>query len=240
MFITGDIEVYNRKNYRKGIPKQIFQIWLGPFEPPHEWMNTWKDFCLKHGWNYKLWRDKDIELFGLQNKKAFDASVSYQQKSDIARYEIIHRYGGLYMDCDMVYLGNNLEDYIDFDNSSFISVNESPSPAEIGAPYCANGWFASVPGHPSLRKMIDLIPERVKMPTEHTFIKTGPILFNMCLEGPLVVLNHYWIFPLDFHKKHNIKDPKIFKKKALVFTYNGMEYPHIKKLKSIEQFGKCS
>src|SRR4029079_1167635 len=92
-----------------GIPKIVHQIWLGPFEPPLSWMASWKEkFCVQYNWQYKLWNEEEIKKFGLRNDSAFHASESYQQKADIARYEICHRYGGFYVDCDMIWLENNL------------------------------------------------------------------------------------------------------------------------------------
>lgn len=224
------------------IPKLIHMIWLGPFPPPHEWIETWKPFCEKYNWDLKLWREKDIENFGLINKKEFDESISYQQKSDIARYEIIYRLGGMYLDCDMVYLGNDLSKHLQLQSKMFIGCIESPSPSLnkiIGAPYIANGWFIAPPKHEILRKCISLIPERVKIKTQHTFIKTGPTLINLCIKEPIIIIPTEWIFPVDFHKMHKIPDVSIFKNKALIFTYNGSDYPHMVRLKQLENEGKC-
>lgn len=236
------MESITRYKIKKGpIPKIIHMVWLGPFTPPLEWMETWsKDFCPKYGWEYKLWTEKELQKVGIINQQAFDDSVSYQQKSDIVRYEIIYRYGGLYLDCDMVYIGTNIEDYIPFSTTDFVGVQESPSSAKIGAPYCANGFFAAIAGHPALKDMIDLIPSRIKMRTEHAWVKTGPKLFNLCIKSPITILPHKWVFPLDFHYQHNVKDPKIFKDKALMFTYNGNDYSFVKKLRNLEKFGNCN
>jgi mannosyltransferase OCH1-like enzyme len=223
------------------IPKLIHMIWLGPFPYPNEWVDTWKPFCQNFGWTLKLWREKDIEDFGLINNKEFNESVSYQQKSDIARYEILYRLGGMYIDCDMVYLGNNIEKILPLSSKMFIGVNESPSDSLkiIGAPYLCNGWFISPPKHAILKRCIDLIPERVKIDTPYAFLKTGPILLNMSIQEPIITIPTHWIFPKDFHLIHNIPDVSIFKKSALIFTYNRLEYPHLKKLKQLEETGKC-
>lgn len=227
----------------ENIPKLIHMIWLGPFTPPMKWIDSWKPFCEKYNWDFKLWRERDIEEFGLVNKKQFDDSVSYQQKSDIARYEIVYRLGGMYLDTDMVFLGNNLSEHLPLESKMFIGCIESPSPSlnkTIGSPYIANGWFIAPPRHQILKRCIDLIPERVRINTKHTFIKTGPTLINMCVKEPIVVIPTPWIFPLDFHKMNEIEDPTIFKNKALIFTYNGSDYPFMVKLKQLEKEGKCN
>lgn len=216
----------------KPIPRIVHQIWLGPHQRPQTWMDSWRDgFCAKHNWEYKLWTDKEVSDFTLANQQAYDDSIPYQQKSDIARYEIMYMYGGLYIDCDMIYLGNNLEDFLPFHTSDFIAVNESPSTLKIGPPYCSNGFFAVTPKHPAIKKMVDMVSERVYsniLKKQPVWVKTGPVLFNACIQSPIVLIKHDWIFPLNFHMKTNVDNPMIFKETALVFTYNGQEYPHMK------------
>lgn len=221
----------------KPIPKYIHQIWLGPFDPPLKWMNSWKRFCKRYNWRYFLWTEKELEVFGLTNRKEFEEAKSYQEKADIARYEIIYRYGGLYIDCDMIWLGHDLDKYIPFKTSHFIGVQEYPSSSisTIGSPYLSNGFFASSPNHKILLRCIQIIPERVKLPTVHTFIKTGPTLLNKCVEEIINIIPYNYIFPKDFHWKTNVDDPMEFSDKALVFTYNGAEYDHIKKLRKLER-----
>lgn len=218
------------------IPKLIHAIWLGEFQAPIEWLETWKPFCEKYNWKFKLWNDVDIKNLKLVNEKQFNESKSYQQKSDIARYEILYRFGGMYIDCDMIYLGNDIEKIIPLDSKMFIGVCESPSPSlnkTIGSPCIANGFMICPPGHAIMKRCIDAIPSRVLMNTEHTFIKTGPSLLNACVKEPIVVLPDLYCFPLDFHFAHNVDDPKKFKYKSIIFTYNGFEYPHMKKLKTL-------
>jgi hypothetical protein len=91
-----------------------------------------------------------------------------------------------------------------------------------------------------MKRCISLIPQRVKMNTNHTFIKTGPTLINLCVKEPIVVIPDLFIFPLDFHAVHNVEDPTIYKDRALIYTYNGSEYPWKKKLKQLKESGKCT
>ena len=82
------------------IPKIIHQVWLGsPFPEKYSYFqSTWQTF--HPDWEYILWTEKEIEEFGLVNQAAYDESTNYGQKSDIARYEILYRMGGLYVDTD--------------------------------------------------------------------------------------------------------------------------------------------
>lgn len=83
------------------IPKIIHQIWLGPLEIPEkykEYTASWKN--LHSDWEYKLWREKDIENWNFASKDLYNKASSYQEKSDILRYEILKKFGGLYIDLD--------------------------------------------------------------------------------------------------------------------------------------------
>jgi hypothetical protein len=77
------------------IPKIIHHIWLGSELPEKykAWQKTW----LTHhpDWEYRLWTQKEIDEFGLKNRTQFDAARTYGEKSDIALYEILYRFGGV-------------------------------------------------------------------------------------------------------------------------------------------------
>jgi len=82
------------------IPKVIHQIWIGGKLPEkyHAWQQSW---IKNHSdWLYILWDDEAIEKLDLDNKELYKAAKSYSAKSDIARYEIIYRFGGVYLDMD--------------------------------------------------------------------------------------------------------------------------------------------
>lgn len=86
------------------IPKTIHIIWLGPLKIP----NTVKTLYETHpNWDIKIWKDKDLESFPMINREIFDSNDRrYNQKSDIARLEILYKYGGIYIDADILMLQN--------------------------------------------------------------------------------------------------------------------------------------
>jgi len=77
------------------IPKILHQFWVGSKQRPEKLMNHCRD--LHSGWVYKLWTEKN--MFTLQNQKTYDCG-SNNFKSDVARYEILQKYGGFYLDAD--------------------------------------------------------------------------------------------------------------------------------------------
>jgi mannosyltransferase OCH1-like enzyme len=82
------------------IPKVIHQIWIGSPLPDKyiPLIESWRTY--HPDWTVLLWNDADIEALNLVNKDQYDASTNYGQKADIARYEILYRFGGVYVDID--------------------------------------------------------------------------------------------------------------------------------------------
>lgn len=84
------------------IPKIIHQIWIGPNPPPLTLMQTWKD---KHpDFEYILWNEEEIVKRNLRTslQHRIDEMESYCGKADILRLEILHKYGGIYLDADSI------------------------------------------------------------------------------------------------------------------------------------------
>ena len=100
--IANKYDTANKNIFSKvKIPLLIHQIWLGP-KPLPEKHNLFRASWKKNhpDWKYKLWMDSDIKNFNFINKTAFDKATNYGEKSDILRYEILYKYGGLYVDDD--------------------------------------------------------------------------------------------------------------------------------------------
>ena len=82
------------------IPKIIHQIWLGSPVPERykEWMNSWR--IHNPEWLYILWTDETVAYLKLYNQELYNKARNYGQKSDILRYELLYKFGGLYVDID--------------------------------------------------------------------------------------------------------------------------------------------
>lgn len=198
-----------------GIPKIIHQIWLGPRNPPMEWISQTEKFCKDNGWKHVLHRDADIEKFGLVNKAAFDNTKIWQEKADIARYEILYRHGGMYIDTDVVPIRKDLATLLQFSTSTFVGVQEALPGSlleRLGKPYIANGIIACVPGHTIMKNVIKELTNR-KDSKKGVIYRTGPMLLNSVITTPITIIPSNWAFPFGHHlfaapKNINIEDLK--------------------------------
>jgi inositol phosphorylceramide mannosyltransferase catalytic subunit len=178
------------------IPKKIHLIWLGSPLPERcqKIVDSWIKF--HPDWEVKVWTDADVEPFGMRNKIAFDCSINWGEKSDIWRYEILHRFGGLYIDTDFECV------------KAFDLIHKS---AEFYAGICyesiallGNSLIGSVPNHPILTKCIEEIrigpgdfnATRIQQ-------ETGPYHFTRCFmdlagqfPGKVVSFPTSYFFPL--------------------------------------------
>lgn len=173
--------VINHLTYiEKRIPKIIHQIWIGsPFpEKYKKFQQSW----IKHhpDWEYRLWTDKEIKAFNLKNKHIYDAASNFGAKSDIARYEILYRLGGLYVDTDFECLRpmDIFHHCFDFYTGSAYFPNCTAFMAIIGA----------VPYHPILKYCIETLDiKKISHPTcsMDILMSSGPGHFSKALNQHL-------------------------------------------------------
>lgn len=210
------------------IPKIIHQIWLGPNKQPDIWMNSWKnDYINKYPeWTYKLWTEKEIDDLNLSNKKQYENEKYYIGKSDIARYEILYRFGGIFMDADSVWIHHSLNDILEKAKKSGMFCAEEP----VNKWSIANGVIGFSKEHPILKLMINHISTnyfnlKKKLKKEREIWQvTGTKPFTEIVKkyDNKLILESYYFFPESFHQNNlnlNSKDfPKLYPN-SIMFQY---------------------
>lgn len=155
------------------IPKILHHVWLGPMQVPELWINSWKD--LHPDWEDKVWTEEEID-FPLTCIRQFLLSKTYAGKADILRYEILWRYGGIYLDADSLCL-RPLDDELLSRNFLAVYENENVRPGLV-----ANGVIGCGPEHPFVREMIhgivNMLPGEMN---EYDYVATGPKLVTKTL-----------------------------------------------------------
>lgn len=83
------------------IPKKIHLIWLGGNRPSK--FDFLLDEIKRINYDYEIleWNDHNIN-FKLINQDLFNKTENLGAKSDILRFELLYRYGGIYMDYDFL------------------------------------------------------------------------------------------------------------------------------------------
>ncbi len=147
-------KIYVKEN--RTIPKIVHQIWFGK-EPP-----VWRKFmfnevermCKKNGYEYKLWTMKDFnektipitwDHIGEALEIGDDQGHNrWAQVADLARYDLIYKYGGIYMD-SLFQVKDKFFKEMDklISKNEFIACNEEP--VGLKEKWISNGFFASYP-----------------------------------------------------------------------------------------------
>lgn len=192
------------------IPKIIHQIWLGS-PLPDRYIRLQKTLKDKHpDWEYRLWTDADVENLKLENCIAYNASNNYGEKSDIARYEILYRFGGLYADLDVECIDSFdvLHHMCDF------YAGISPLSNTVILENCIIGCS---PGHPIMKECVTtLMRKEVPGSYLHDITQcTGPGHLTKCFFNRMeessknnlisVALPSFFFFSPDLFRKKDIK-----------------------------------
>lgn len=213
------------------IPKIIHHVWLGGKMPKQyegfyqSWLENHPD------WTFIFWTDNDknydrgllVKNFEelsekltqntekrlvvdtrklvFDNKKFFDASRNYGQQSDILKWEIVYRFGGMYVDTDYECLKSleSLHHMYDF-YTGLQSLDTNR--VQLGA-----ALYAAVPGHPILEHCVKTIASDLK--TRRVIVdQTGPIHFTRsCLATVLkgdyknIILPASYLYPCGYEQR---------------------------------------
>ncbi len=133
------------------IPRLFHWIWFGPKPLPPQyrcWIDGWLE--LHPGWDHRLWTDANRPT--LINEAQFEAATSFSQKATIARYELIYRYGGVYLDTDTECL-RGIEPLLE--SVQAFAVKGGPHTIEASP-------IGAVPGHPWLAEVIARLPRAME------------------------------------------------------------------------------
>jgi len=176
------------------MPKILHFIYVTNPPPPamKERMAVWQAY--HPDWEVKFWDDAAISKLQLVNQKQYDRAHNPGEKSDIIRYEILYREGGVYVDQDIDCLGNI---------EVFCRLCDFWCCCALDQYFTAfNGLIASVPKHPVLKALITEIGklQRPARHAEEVQANTGPYLFSKILKknilkSDLLVLPPTYFFP---------------------------------------------
>jgi mannosyltransferase OCH1-like enzyme len=162
------------------IPNIVHRLWLGDKKMPKEYVaygKTWE----KHGYEVRDWSESDLEP--LINAEIWDAIGNNGvdvgggnpevgvavQRADVASYELVYRYGGIYANTDMECL-KPLDDTID--EVSAFAVREQDQ-------WVGNALFGGTAGHPFWGAVIERLPYRYRMAVNRPMNEqTGPHLLT--------------------------------------------------------------
>lgn len=158
------------------------------------------------GWKVREWRDEDLGW--LQNRALYDAAPNHvpprlvpRMRSNLARYEILRRYGGVYADSDF----RPLQPIAPLlEGVEFAAVEERPG-------LVANGLMASRRRHPLLTQLVQGAGRSVlENPGQPSWKTTGPAYLTRVIakHGGCTLLPTPAFYPFHHRAMHNGRAPE--------------------------------
>jgi inositol phosphorylceramide mannosyltransferase catalytic subunit len=186
-FTLAERRAINAVN-RQPIPRVLHQIWIGA-QPVPLACTAWAAHAKAQGYDYRLWREADLAQLGLKENAAFGAMLAqgdFPGAVDIARYVILERQGGLYLDCDWYPARNDLGFHDLMPMTGLTALAEDiPRNTGIGGLLLANSLIGVPPGHPALQRLNAVLADVIAaIPGAPAWWSTGPLIFTrMCRAG---------------------------------------------------------
>lgn len=140
------------------IPRVVHRLWLGGEEP--EWTRPFASTWEQPGWELRQWGEEEVaDLFPLRNQSVYDRAPRLcpdhvgQLRSDVLRYEILERFGGVYVDADFECL-RPIDD--------LLRGVDCFAAWEIQGKWINNAILGAVPTHPFIERLIQGLPASVR------------------------------------------------------------------------------
>jgi len=175
------------------IPKIIHQIHLGS-KPLSEEELHWQKSWLKYNpdWTMFLWDDTKIYDLPIKNYEQFKRCKNYSEQSDILRFEVIYKFGGIYIDTDFECLR---------DISSLVVGRDLVLCLQTPTVICG-AFIAATKENKDIKKIIDGIPQReLTHSRKNSAIKYGPGYITDIL-GIKKALSKNLVYPYLWTEKH--------------------------------------
>jgi hypothetical protein len=150
---TYDCCINKKTKVGRGIPKVIHQIWIGENPFPENLR-----FCVDSvkrmypDWEYHFWTNDTIKKLDLRFEGLINnPSINIGKRADILMYEILNKFGGLYLDVD-TFCCKRVDDL--HDKFKFYGGIAPSRWFVVGA-----GIVGSIPGHPIIKSCLDTLTE---------------------------------------------------------------------------------
>jgi mannosyltransferase OCH1-like enzyme len=223
-------EKYNKFEANENkIPKIIHQIWLGSKIPDYYKKLTDSFKIINPDWEYKLWTDENIKDLDLVNRTLFDIQTNMGVKSDLLRYELLYKYGGIYADTDFECL-KSLDDFLGC--SFFCGLFFSKNP-EIAFP---NGLFGVEKNSKIMKDLVIRINKIDSTSSDAIMSSTGPYYFGQIVmkhflsenkNDDIILLPTNFAYSLPSSTRFNITGIRYEDNKDLTLKYRSLQEAYL-------------
>jgi mannosyltransferase OCH1-like enzyme len=229
------------------IPKIIHQIWLGNAPQPKEWMDTVRSFAKENGYQYRLWKESDIDSLNWDSvpglRKEYNTfSKEIAGRADIVRLLFLYQFGGIYIDADSVVMKpsefaaflerNPASVFFGWEN---LTKERTRKLGNLGPGLTAarrlvaNGLIGAKANHAFIKKLLHgiIINSNKEGEKAHAWRRVGPLYVTRAYMQSKKKFPDVKIYPMKyFYPRHwgGITDPELHKKvkipkESMLFQY---------------------
>jgi len=177
---------------RQPVPRKIHQIWVGPNAPPFG-TEAWQAHAKAQNYDYQLWNEDNLDALGVNKNPVYKDMLSkgdFPGAVDVARYVILEKTGGVYVDCDWYPTRNDvgLHDLLPMTGLT-VMAEDIPRNTGKGGLLLANSMIATPPQHPVFTRLLAVLNDVMQeLPNAPAWWATGPLIFTLVARGGSVTL----------------------------------------------------
>lgn len=232
---TRNLDVPYRKEAT--IPKVVHLIWIGPKPFPLTSIENVRSFAALHpDWSFVFWTDRkrppplsnmevrQLDQFTFHHlEKEFLASDNWGEKSDIWRYEILLKEGGLYIDHDVKCFRSFTPFHHKYDFYAGLEVAHEKIDERLIL--SGNAIIGTSPNHPIMQATIKSVKDRWSAVTTQFSENDDYVKAQRVLHRTLIALTHGIEENIDEKQHTNILFPASY-----FFPRNGLPTLYAKHL----------
>jgi hypothetical protein len=206
------------------IPKILHQLWIGPKPRPSIFMDNWRE--KNPDYEYIMWNEEELQKrqMKIECGAQINSMSEINGKADIIRWEILYKYGGIFIDADCICIEPLKDDFLHLSGFSNYE-NETARPSLI-----AVGMMGFEPKHPFCRAAINWILTNnisVEQTGNRAWYTVGPGLFTRIHSSgkftDVVVFPSYYSLPQHYSGIKYTAHGKIYAYHEWGSTYENYE-----------------
>ena len=191
------------------IPKLIHFIWVGPNKLPEEYsryVQSWID--MNPSYTFMFWHDYNLPSLTFTSG-VYSRSKVYAMKADILRYEILYRYGGIYIDTDFLCIRPLPDQFL---KKTFFAC-ENPGTVSIGI-------IGATVNDPFLLFILQNLRDRkIDFSNPNISALTGPIFITE-MYNIYMYKNHITLYPPSMFYRYTYQDKYVDKIEPNIDQYS--------------------
>ena len=185
------------------IPKIAHRVWLKMSDDdviPERFEAYWQRFGELHpDWELRTWTDLEEVRSWIRCRDVFDRATTNAGRADVTRYELMWRFGGVYLDTDVEPL-RSFDDLLDGPPFAGWENERLICPTVLGSP----------PEHPAFDAVLRFLPNWSKrMPPVKPNYQTGPVPFTRVWKDrdDVRLMPRETFYPVGWWEKDNLGGP---------------------------------